>query len=268
MSKTTDIPGWVEKAARVGYATKGVVYLLIGGLAGTAALRWGGRTTDSTGALAALLEQPFGELLLMVIAAGLAGYSMWRFVQGVFDAERKGSRPKAIGVRLGYVGSGLIHAGLAWTALKLSLGWPSVAGDDPRQETRELMSLPFGPWLVAAVGCGVCAFGFVQLYKSYSKKFCRRLESQEMTPGQKQFACRSGQLGLTARGVVFLIVGSFFLSAARRHDSSQAGGLAEALHALEAQPYGSVLLALVALGLIAYGLFMFVEARFHRTLVN
>jgi uncharacterized membrane protein YidH (DUF202 family) len=264
MTQQLEIPDWVERAARLGYATKGAVYLLIGGLSAAAALRLGGRATDSHGALASLLQQPLGEVLLAVVAAGLAAYAAWRFVQGVFDAERKGSDLKGLGVRLSYVASGCMHAALAWTALKLALGWPDTEGDSPQQDAAQLLALPYGTRLVGGVGLGVVGFALVQFYKSYSKKFCRRLEGAEMTPAQKQFACRSGQFGLIARGIVFLIVGGFFLSAAWRQDSSEAGGLDDALRSLETQPYGSWLMAAVALGLAAYGLFMLVEARFHR----
>lgn len=264
MTTQPEIPDWVETAARLGYAAKGAVYLLIGGLASAAAFRVGGRTTDSHGALASLLQQPFGEVLLGVVAAGLAAYAAWRFIQGLFDAERKGSDLKGLGIRLSYLASGCVHAALAWTALKLSLGWPNAEGHSPQQDAAQLLALPYGPWLVGGVGLGVVGFALAQFYKSYSQKFCGRLERAEMTPGQKKFACRTGQLGLIARGIVFLIVGGFFLLAAWRHDSAQAGGLDDALRSLETQPYGTWLMAAVALGLAAYGLFMLVEARFHR----
>jgi hypothetical protein len=214
--------------------------------------------------LATLVRQPFGVWLLAAAALGLAGYSAWRIAQAVFDAEGKGRDLKGIAVRMGYGASGLVHAGLAWTAVKLALGEPGDNGEARRGVTARVLALPMGPWLVGAVGCGVIGFGLIQFYKCYSKNFCRRLEGEEMTSRQKGFACRSGQLGLAARGVVMLVIGGFFLSAAWNHDPAEAGGLGEALRTLESQPYGPALLGVTALGLAAYGLFMFVEARFHR----
>jgi hypothetical protein len=258
------VPAWIESVARVGYTTKGAVYILVGGLAAAAAIHAGGEATDSEGALATLVRQPFGTVLMAAAGAGLAGYAAWRFAQGIFDAEGKGSDMKGLAVRIGYGASGLVHAGLAWTAVRLALGWPRDDGDHWRDGTARLLSLPFGRWLVGGVGLAVIGFGLVQFYKSYSQRFRRQLKREEMTERQCTVACRSAQLGLAARGVVFVIIGGFFLNAGLRHDPEEAGGLAEALHTLEGQPYGPALLGITALGLMAYGLFMFVEARFHR----
>ena len=264
MNRRQAVPGWIENLARVGYATKGAVYLLIGMLAGAAAVKAGGETTDPQGALATLVRQPFGILLSAAAAFGLAAYSAWRTAQGLLDAEGKGSEAKGIAVRIGYVGSGLIHAGLAWTAAKLALGWPGESGSATRDATAWLMALPWGRWLVGAIGCGVVSFGLQQFHKSYSMKFRRRLELDQMSPRQEEFAGRSAQFGLAARGVVFVLIGGFFLSAAWSHDARETGGLGDALRTLETQAYGPALLGITAMGLVAYGLFMFVESKFHR----
>jgi len=260
------VPAWIEKVARVGYATKGAVYLLIGTLAGAAAVKAGGATTDQQGALATLVRQPFGILLSAAAAFGLAAYSAWRIAQGLLDAEGKGTEPKGMAVRIGYVGSGLVHAGLAFTAAKFAMGWPgeSESRSARRDATAWLLVLPWGPWLVGAIGCGVVGFGLVQFYKSYSRKFRKGLEGQKMSPGQKGFARGSAQIGLAARGVVFVMIGAFFLSAAWHRDANETGGLGEALSTLETRAYGPALLGITAMGLIAYGLFMFVESKFHR----
>jgi hypothetical protein len=258
------VPAWIEKVARVGYATKGAVYLLIGTLAGAAAVKAGGEATDQQGALETLVRQPFGILLSVSAACGLAAYSAWRIAQGLLDAEGKGSEAKGIAVRIGYVGSGLVHAGLAWTAAKLALGWPGESASATRDATAWLLVLPWGPWLVGAIGSGVVGFGLAQFYKSYSKKFQQRLEGQKMSPRQTAFAVGSAQVGLAARGVVFVLIGGFFLSAAWNRNATETGGLGEALRTLETQAYGPALLGITATGLIAYGLLMFVESRFHR----
>jgi hypothetical protein len=262
--RRSSVPPAIEIMARVGYTTKGAVYLLIGLLAAAAAVRAGGKATDSEGALATLVSKPLGGILLSAAALGLAAYALWRIVQGVLDAEGKGTDASGIVVRIGYVASGLVHGALAWTAVRLALGGTRDNGAARRDATARLMALPFGRWMVGAVGLGVIAFGLVQFYKCYSQSFRKRLEGEEMSAGQKSFACRSAQLGLAARGVVFVLTGGFFLSAAWKHDAAEAGGLAEALRSLESQPYGPALLGVTALGLISYGLFMFVEAKFHR----
>ncbi|HEV2129901.1 MAG TPA: DUF1206 domain-containing protein, partial [Longimicrobiaceae bacterium] len=113
---------WVEGLARLGYAAKGVVYLIVGGLAAQAALGSGGQTTGSEGALSTILRQPLGQVLLGAVAVGLAGYALWRFVQAALDPEHRGTDAKGIAIRLGYAISGVIHAGLAIEAARMVLG--------------------------------------------------------------------------------------------------------------------------------------------------
>jgi hypothetical protein len=264
VARRKSVHPWIEKLARLGYATKGVVYVLIGVLAGATALQARHASTDAEGAFIAVLSQPFGGLLIAGVGIGLIAYSAWRFAQGWFDAEGKGADGRGIGARLSYAASGLIHAGLAWSALKLAVGLPRESANANRDATAKLLNLPLGPWLVAAVGAGVFTFGLYQLYKGYTKKPCERLDGRKMSAREEGLACRSAQFGLAARGVVLCLIGWFFLTAAWTHDPAEAGGLAKALRTLESQPYGPALLGAVALGLAAYGLYMFVECRYHR----
>src|ERR1043165_2654910 len=118
MTKRASVAPWIEKTARVGYATKGLVYALIGALAAAAAFRAGGETTDTHGALEAVLRQPFGTVLTGLVGAGLVAYAGWRFTQGLWDTEAKGTDPKGAALRFGYCCSGLLHAGLAVSAFK------------------------------------------------------------------------------------------------------------------------------------------------------
>ena len=113
---------WVEPLARFGYAAKGIVYGIVGLLAAQAAVSAGGRTTDTQGALSVIVTQPFGKVLLSLVAIGLIGYVVWRFVQAIKDPENKGTNAKGLVQRLGYAGNGLIYASLALSAVKLVLG--------------------------------------------------------------------------------------------------------------------------------------------------
>jgi hypothetical protein len=89
-----------------------------------------------------------------------------------------------------------------------------------------------------------------------------------MSEHARAIAIRAGQVGLTARGVVFGIIGIFLIQAALRARPEEARGLSGALRALEQQPYGPYVLGAVALGLVAYGLYMFVEARYRRMKID
>jgi hypothetical protein len=256
---------WVERLARLGYLAKGIVYAIVGVLAVQAAFGAGGQTTDTKGALSAIAAQPFGKFLLALLTVGLIGYVVWRFVQAVQDPEHKGDDAKGWATRLGYAVSGLIYASLAFTAIGLIRGSGGGGGGNSEQDwTARLLAQPFGQWLVGLVGAFVIGLGFYQLYQAYKAKFRKQMKLQEMSPTEETWATRIGRFGLGARGVVFCIIGFFLLQAARQSDASQVRGLDGALQSLAQQPYGPWLLGIVALGLVAYGIHMAVQARYIR----
>ncbi len=200
-----------------------------------------------------------------MVAFALKANVIWRWVQAITDADDKGTKAKGIALRLGYTGSGLVYAGLAYTAARILFG----ANDDGEPSaaqswTARVMAFPYGNWLVILAGLAVIAFGLYQCYKGYTAKFRKRLKTAEMSGKSITWATRSGRFGFIARGVVFCIVGGFLIQAAWHYDSSEAKGLDGALQLLIRQSYGKWLLGLVALGLAAYGLYMLVEARFRR----
>jgi hypothetical protein len=263
----------IERLARVGYAAKGVVYVLIGALAARAALGTGGRTTDSRGALAAIGNGAFGTILLGVIALGLLGYAAWRFVAAATDAERAGDEPKGIAKRLASAGRGVLYAGLAVQAIRLMRGAGGATetgsgGGRSEDWTARLMAVPYGRWLVAAVGLGIVAYAVYQLYRAYAAKVRKHLDLGRLSAEAQRAVVAIGRFGIGARGVVFLVIGWFLVRAARQADASEATGMAEALRTLQQQPYGKWILALVGLGFIAYGLYEFVNARFRRIAVT
>lgn len=257
---------WVRTLARLGYATKGVVYTIIGVIAALAALRGGGETADSRGALEHIVEQPYGHVLLVVVAVGLAGYALWRLTQAVLDTEDKGSEWKGLAVRAGYACIGFVYFGLGYSALRLVLG--GDAGDSSDEKSRywtaTFMGLPFGRLLVGLGGLGFIGFGLWQCYKAYKTKFRKKMKHHEMGEHASRFVTRAGQFGLVSRGLVFGVVGVFLIQAALRARAHEARGLAGALHALEEQPAGIWVLGVVALGLVAYGLLMFAQALYRR----
>jgi hypothetical protein len=260
---------WIERLARFGYAAKGVVYVLIGALAALGAYK-GGEPTDSRGALTHIVRQPYGRVMLGVIAAGLAAYALWRLVQALRDTEDKGSDLKGLSIRFGYACIGVVYAGLSYSAVRLILGHDAGKGSDQtsKEWTATFFALPLGRWLVGLAGLGVIGFGLYQCYKAFTAKFCEKWKRHEMSERARSLAMRAGQVGLTARGVVFAIIGIFLIQAALRARAEEARGLSGALYALEQQPYGPYVLGAVALGLVAYGLYMFVEARYRRMRID
>ena len=256
---------WVERLARFGYAAKGAVYCVIGVLAVMAAFGAGGGLTDSRGAMQTILAQSFGKVLLGIVAVGLIGYALWRFVQAGIDAENKGTSAKGIAVRIGYAISGLIHCGLALTAAKLVFGAGGEGGGNGSQDwTAQVLAQDYGRWLVGAVGAIIVGVGVSQFYKAYSAKFRDKLNGGEMSAAEQRWATRSGKLGFAARGLVFVLIGFFIVQAAWTYDASKVQGVGGALAALAGGPFGWLVLFIVATGLVAYGVFMFVQARYRR----
>jgi hypothetical protein len=257
---------WVEPLARFGYAARGVVYAFIGVLAVQAAFFGRGQTTGPEGAIQRIAEQ--SKLLLALIGIGLIGYALWRFVQGFLDPENKGRDVQGLVQRGAMVASGVVYTGFALLAFRLmSQGGQGSAADGAggsSSTTAQLLGLPFGRALVILAGIGVIGSALYQLYEAYTKKFQRRLKIGEMSPEEQRLALRTGQLGLASRGVAFLITGWFLIQAAMSYDPSRARGLGGALETLARQPAGPWLLGIVALGLVAYGAYSFLQARYRR----
>ncbi|HWM92218.1 MAG TPA: DUF1206 domain-containing protein [Thermoanaerobaculia bacterium] len=256
---------WVERLARFGYAARGVVYAVIGLLAVQAASsgRSAGRQAGPEGAIQRIAEQ--SRLLLALVAIGLVGYALWRFVQAVLDPENKGTDPKGLAKRGMMLASGIGYSTLALFAARIVSGsGRGDSGGGNQEAAASLMDKPFGRWLVILAGIAVIVSGFYQLYEAWTDRFRRHFKLQEMDHSEERLATHTGRLGLASRGIVFLLMGWFLIQAGLRYDPGQASGLAGALEALATQPYGPWLLGIVAFGLIAYGAYSFLEARYRR----
>ncbi len=258
---------WVEKLARAGYAAKGIVYGTIGILAIQVAISSGGKTTDSSGALQTIAAQPFGQILLILVAIGLFGYSLWRLIEAIFDPEHRRTDSKNVVKRIGYLFSGVIYGALGVQAVMIVTQASSSSqggGNSTSDWTAKLMAQPFGRWLVALVGAITIGVGLYRLYYAYKIKFRRKLNLAELDANQQKWVIRISRFGIAARGVIFVIIGFFFLQAFRQYEPSEAKGLDGVLQTLAQQPYGKVLLGIVALGLIAYAIYLFVQARYRQ----
>lgn len=259
---------WVESLARAGYAAKGVVYMLIGFLALQAAMTGAGKTTDSEGALATVVQRPFGSFLLGLIGVGLAGYALWRFVQAGLDVENEGSDAKGMATRAGFVLSGMVYSALAFSAFQFAAGAKQGNdGDGMADWTARIFALPFGQILVGVAGLVVIGLGVSQIVRGWKADFNKQLKLDEIAPAFRSWAVASGRVGHAARGIVFFIVGGFLMNAAFHAEPQKAKGLGSALDLLSKQSYGSLLLGIVAAGLALYGIFMLVEARYRRIAV-
>jgi Domain of Unknown Function (DUF1206) len=255
-----------EKLARLGYAAKGIVYFVVGLLAAQAAVGVGGQTTNTSGALQEIVTQPFGKLLLSLVAIGLVGYVLWRLVQAVLDPEgsSQANGTKRIVSRIGSLISAIAYSGLAITAIKLILGTGGTGKEASKDWTEFFLAQPFGQWLVGLAGLIILGVGLSYFYEAYTAKFQRHLKLAQMKSTERTWTKRLGQFGIASRGVVFSIIGLFLMLAALNSDASEVKGLGEALAVLAQQPFGPWILGIVALGLIAYSIYSLIEARYRR----
>jgi hypothetical protein len=260
----------VEALARAGYATRGVLYLIVGGLAALAAFGHGGETTDTKGALLELYAQPFGAILLSLAAAGLAGYAAFLVCRAVLDPEGEARGTWGPAKRAWWALIALLHAGLAAYALSTVLGTVLLSHGD-RDEARGLTAAllawrPFGPWLVAAVAGGILIGSAYQLRCAWTAKLDDYLDFSRLSAAGTRWLVRLSRVGIAARACVGLAAGGFLLVAAVTSNPNQAKGFADSLSSLRAMPFGTWLFAFVALGLVAFGCYQLIEARYRRIL--
>lgn len=248
----------IERLARLGYASIGIVYMIVGGFAVAAGLGRRGSAGSQGDAFQFILKQPFGRVLLFAIALGLSGYVVWRFTSAVMDDEHRGSDAKGVGIRIASFGRGLVYALLAIEAIRLAMhrGGGGQGGEAQAQHwTGRLLDAPFGKWLVAAIGLGVVVYGAYQLYAAWDSKLSKRISLANVDPRVIQIS----RFGIGARGIVFLVIGGSLVIAAMRHNPNAAHSTTGALQVLP-QP----MLVLVGFGLAAYGVYALVNAKYRR----
>jgi hypothetical protein len=249
----------LETLARAGYTARGVVYLLLGAFALTSAL-WGGNPEDTSGALSGLLGLPFGRVLVGLIALGLLGYVLWKLAQGLLNADEVDDDAKGFLTRAGQLVSAAVNLFLMLTAARLAFnGGGAGGGDGEETASAWLLQQPFGPFLLGLAACGVLAAGAVQIWYGASGGYRKRLSLPSAHRGWMDHVCR---FGLIARGVVLLVIGGFLFYAALTVSPEQAAGTAEALDYVHGLPFGRWLYGIIALGLVAFGAYGLIEARY------
>lgn len=252
---------WVEPVARAGYTTKGFVYAIMGILAVRAALGQGGETGGSTEVLEELAAGPFGTALVGLVAGGLVAYVIWRLVQAFLDPEHEGDDGlERIAVRTFYFGSAIVYGAVAYTALELLVGAGGSSGDGSSQRgAARLMNYSWGVWVLGAIGVGMVGRGTLQFFKAYTASFRDKIRSFELGPVQSGWVLTASRVGLTARGIIFCIIGGFLVHGAVTADPSDARDTEGALEVLQGQPW---LLGAVGAGLVGYAVYQWVKARY------
>lgn len=255
----------VETLTRIGYAVRGLIYMTMGLLAVQVALGVGGELASPLDAIATIGEQPAGLIFLGVILIGLISYSLWGVVRAVIDPLRKGRDLKGLLERFGFLWSGFGYAILILPTYGYITGSSHNSNGDQTQKIfTSIMAIPWGRWVIGILGLAVVAGGLYQIYVGLKPGFDRQFQIYAMTPGQAKLAVNVARFGTSARGVVFALVGFLIGLAAYRANPSQPLGVDTALATLLHQPYGIWLLGIVALGLIAFGIYSMLSALWFR----
>lgn len=250
-----------EWLARAGLAARGVVYAVIGVLAVKLAVGDGGKTTNQQGALTEIAQQPFGTVLLVVVAVGLAGYAIWRLVRAAIGHGPEQSDDAKD--RVSGVASGVSYALLCATAVKILAGSGGGSGS-PEKTTGGVLDWTGGPILVAIAGVVLIGVAAYQGYKGVAKKFLEDSKTEQMSERVQQVFTGLGVFGHVARGVVFALMGYGLIRSGLSYDADEAIGLDGALAQLSDASYGPWLLGLVALGLIGFAAFSAADARYRK----
>src|SRR5689334_8458045 len=252
-----------EALARAGLVARGVVFGVIGVLALELALGAGGKTTSQQGALATIGRQPFGRVLLVIVAIGLAGYAFWRLVSAAVGP--RDSADDGVSKRVPALASGIVYAAICFTAVKILFGGHATSGaSNPKHATAGVLGWPGGPVLVTIAGLILIGVALFQGYQGVSRKFCEEARTDEMRPGIRRAYTGLGVFGFLARMIVFLLAGYGIIKAALDYNPRSAIGLDGALQKLAHSSYGPVLLGIVAAGLIGFALYCIADARYRR----
>jgi hypothetical protein len=260
----TTTAGWLEPVARAGFAAKGIVYLILGTLLTRAAFGAGGSITDMRGALRAILREPYGRPLLGVLAAGLVGYALWRFLEAFADANRKGTKPKALAVRAGYAGSGIVYGSLAVYAGRLALHAPG-RGNRGDSVLDGWIDASVAEWLVPLAALGLIGYAIQQFASAWRGKLDSSVRAGEAARETGRWVITVSRFGIAARACVFVGIGVLLLTSRTKTASAAANtDTVDSLQWLSHLPSGHWVLAAVALGLGAYGIYQLVHARYRR----
>jgi uncharacterized membrane protein YidH (DUF202 family) len=259
--------GWYRFVARAGLVAKGISYGIVGGLAVDVAVGHGGEATSRQGALQTLAQNTLGKVLLILLAIGFACYAAWRFVQAVAErSEDDGEKSKAKvwGKRAGYVGRGLIYAGLTVSTIEILVGAGQQQSQNQKAQhtTAVVLGWPAGRWLVGIAGIAIVGAGLWNLYRGIARTFEDRWRVGSMSDTERTWGGRAGVVGHVARFVVFGLIGVFAVKAAIEYDPQNAVGLDGALQKLAHASYGPYLLGVTAFGLVCYGVYCLVDARY------
>jgi hypothetical protein len=249
----------LETLARLGYASKAVIYAIVGVLAILAVTNRGGAITDTTGALNVIFARPFGRALLILMAIGLCGYGAWRVLDAFLNPDRD-----SLFVRIGNAVRGGVYGLLGVRAIQLLRGLQASKGDEAELWTAKLLDMPFGAVIVGVVGAVITWYGASQIVQAGTGRHDEKVDWSPIQSDVRPVLKRVSQFGVATRGGILVTLGVFLVRAAFTHDPNQAAGARESLLRLGGLFDGRWFLAVIAAGVLAYAVDQAVHARCRR----
>ena len=253
----------LEYLTRAGFIGYGIVHLLFAWLILQIALGQSSGDGDQSGALRELAKQPLGMTLVIATIVGLVAMAIWQAFEAAIGHRSDQGRNR-VAERVVSAGRLVVYLYLAYTGYKVVKGAKSSSADSQQKASEDLMAATGGRWLVALIGLVVAGIGIGLVVYGVLKKFEKHLNSGRMSAGMRRTSRRLGIAGYSAKGVAYAVAGGLLVVAAVTYEPEKARGLDGAIRTLAEQSYGAWLLGLMALGIAAYGVFCFIEARYRK----
>jgi hypothetical protein len=264
MPGSTEVSKAVRVMYRLGYAAKGLVFLIIGVMALMLMMGMGGQLSDPTDALKVIHRQPFGQFLLLLTGISLLGYVAWRAAQSIFNVEHKEHSAKNAIKRIGYAISGLVYLSLSVLAIRGFMEGRVQNNEGSMGLTAKALDLPAGPALVMITGAIIIGVGLFHFVMGFQKRFMKQFENGRMTEKEREIIEKSGMIGLPARGFTFGIIGYFFIRAGMHANAAETKDTKGVMEHILGLPMGEAILAIIAVGFVCYAVYCFAAARYRR----
>lgn len=251
---------------RAGFAARGITYGVIGGLTLAMALGAGtmGTAPNQQGALALIARATLGRIALVVIAAGLLAYAIWKLTQGIFGRGPEGGGSPGLLDRVGNIAGGVVYIGFFVVAIRVLGGSAGNSSSEPKEAAAGVLGWPGGQVIIGLCGAGLVAISLYQLYDALRGRFAREVKTERMGRTERNVFLVLGRVGLSARALVFAVVGYFLVRTAIVFNANSAVGVDGALARLHREPLGRWVLGLVAVGLLVFAAFSLLEGRYRR----
>lgn len=253
----------LELLARAGFVGYGILHLLFAWVALQVAFAGSNQESDQSGAFRTLAGTGWGRFLVIAIGVGLVAMAIWQIFEAAVGESGVSNR-QAIFERVVSAGRAILYGYLAYNAWKVFNGASSSMGDTQESKSSGLLASEGGQWWLGLIGLVVAGVGIGIFVYGMRKKFVKHLNTQEMAAPVRKSTIRLGMTGYMAKGVAYTIAGILFVVAAVTFDPDKARGLDAALKTLASEPYGVWLLALIAVGIAAFGIYCLAQAKYRK----